>query len=61
MPRLEALEDRTVLSTFLVNNLNDSGSGSLRAASATANATSGADEIDFASGGSARPICTQGE
>ena len=34
MPRLEALEDRTVLSTFLVTNLNDSGSGSLRDATA---------------------------
>jgi hypothetical protein len=48
LPCLEALEDRTVLSTFLVSNLNDSGDGSLRAAIAAANTTAGADEIDFA-------------
>ena len=30
--RLETLEDRTVPSTFLVSNLNDSGAGSLRTA-----------------------------
>jgi hypothetical protein len=46
-PLLEVLEDRTVPSTFLVANLNDSGSGSLRAAVGAADSTSGA-VIDFA-------------
>ena len=40
-PGLEPLESRTVPST-LVTNLNDSGPGSLRAAVAAADATSGA-------------------
>jgi hypothetical protein len=45
---LEALEDRTLLSAILtVSNTNDSGAGSLRAAIATANQTSG-DTIAFA-------------
>jgi hypothetical protein len=48
-PRLEALEDRWVPSTFTVLNLNDSGPGSLRAAVQAADAVSGA-EIDFAPG-----------
>jgi predicted outer membrane repeat protein len=54
-PRLEALEDRTVPSTFLVTNLLDDGSaGSLRWAVAQANGHNNAlnpngvaDEIDF--------------
>jgi hypothetical protein len=37
-PRLEVLEDRTVLSTFLVTNTLDSGAGSLRQAILDANA-----------------------
>src|SRR4051812_6577269 len=45
--RLEPLEDRTVLSTFTVLNLNDSGSGSLRQAVLDANANPGS-TIDFA-------------
>jgi hypothetical protein len=45
--RLEAFEDRTLLSTFTVANLNDSGTGSLRAAIAAA---SSGDTIDFARG-----------
>jgi hypothetical protein len=49
VPRLEALEDRTVLSPLLVTNLNDSGAGSLRAAVQAADGTSGA-VIDFAKG-----------
>jgi hypothetical protein len=61
MPRLEALEDRTVLSTFLVSNLNDSGTGSLRAEIAAANAHPGADEIDFASGLTGTITLTSGE
>jgi hypothetical protein len=44
---LDGLEDRTVPSTFAVTNLLDSGSGSLRAAITTANATPGADVIHF--------------
>jgi hypothetical protein len=48
--RLESLESRTVLSAspFIVNNLNDAGAGSLRAAVVGANATPGADVIYFA-------------
>src|SRR5262245_52740058 len=46
-PRLEALEDRTVPSTFLVENLADSGPGSLRQAVLDANAQPGADQIFF--------------
>src|SRR5262245_4819362 len=47
-PRLEALEGRTVPSTFLVENLADSGPGSLRQAVQGANAQPGADWIFFA-------------
>src|SRR5262245_30356298 len=47
MPRLEALEDRTVPSTFLVENLADSGPGSLRQAVLDANVEPGADRIFF--------------
>src|SRR5262245_28265072 len=46
-PRLEALEDRTVPSTFLVENVADSGPGSLRQAVLDANALAGADLILF--------------
>src|SRR5205085_8247832 len=48
---LEALDDRTVPSTFTVTNLLDGGSDSLRAAVAAANANPGADTIDFATTG----------
>src|SRR5262245_45680879 len=44
---VEALEDRTVPSTFLVTSTADSGDGSLRRAVAAANATPGADTIVF--------------
>ena len=47
LPYLEFLEDRTVLSTFTVMNLADSGSGSLRQAILDANATPGDDTITF--------------
>jgi len=47
---VERLEDRTVPSTFTVQNLNDSGPGSLRAAITAANAYPNADEIEFANG-----------
>jgi hypothetical protein len=44
---LEALEDRTVPSTFTVSNLADSGPGSLRQAILDANASPGPDLIRF--------------
>ena len=47
-PLLEALEDRTLLSTFTVNSTLDDGSvGTLRRAVGQANSTTGADTIDF--------------
>src|SRR5262249_50268281 len=46
---VEALEDRTVPSTFTVLNAVDSGDGSLRAAISAAEANPGADVIQFAS------------
>ena len=49
-PRLEALECRTVPSTFTVGNLADSEPGSLRQAVLDANANPGADIINFADG-----------
>src|SRR5262249_61896247 len=48
VPRLEALEDRTVPSTFTVGTLADSGPGSLRQAILDANGQAGADVIAFA-------------
>ena len=48
LPQLLPLEHRTLFSTFTVTNLNDSGTGSLRAELAAAN--SGADTIVFAHG-----------
>src|SRR5262245_31066196 len=47
---VEALEDRTVPSTFTVLNLSDGGDGSLRQAVLDANALPGADDIRFADG-----------
>jgi len=44
---IESLEERTVLSTFSVTSLADSGAGSLRQAIETANTTVGADTIEF--------------
>lgn len=44
---LEELEDRTVLSTFTVLNLDDGGTGSLRQAILDANASNGLDTILF--------------
>ena len=47
-PRLEWMEDRTLLSTFLVSNTGDSGPGSLRQAILDSNAATGAtNTIDF--------------
>jgi predicted outer membrane repeat protein len=45
--RCEQLEDRVTPATFTVTNTADSGAGSLRWAVAQANATAGADVIDF--------------
>src|SRR5205823_1787151 len=45
---VERLEDRTVPSTFMVGNLSDSGTGSLRQAILDANGNPGADLIRFA-------------
>ena len=50
--RVEALEDRTLPSTFTVTNLLDTGADSLRAAITAANANPGADTIDFGVTGS---------
>src|SRR5436190_23129791 len=47
---VEYLEDRTVPSTFTVDTLADSGTGSLRAAITAANANPGADVVEFAHG-----------
>jgi hypothetical protein len=44
------LEERTLLSTFLVVNLHDGGAGSLRAAVSAANANPGADVIQLTGG-----------
>src|SRR5271165_5845013 len=47
-PWLEAMEDRTLLSTFVVTSTGDTGPGSLRQAILASNATaSGANTIDF--------------
>jgi titin len=55
-PCLERLEDRAVPSTFMVTNVADSGSGSLRQAILDANAHPGADVIRFSIGTGARTI-----
>src|SRR5947209_4510001 len=47
-PRFELVEDRTLLSAFLVTNTGDSGPGSLRQAILDSNAaTGGTNTIDF--------------
>ena len=48
LPRLEALEDRTLPTTFTVLNLDDSGTGSLRQAVLDADASAGPNDIVFA-------------
>src|SRR5262249_23168524 len=54
---LEWLEDRTVLSTFTVNNLADVGPGSLRQAILDSNAaTGGTNTIDFQIPGPGVPV-----
>ena len=55
--RFEWLEDRTVLSTFTVTNIADSGPGSLRQAILDANAaTRGTNAIDFQIPGQGVPV-----
>jgi hypothetical protein len=46
-PGVEPLEDRSLLTTFIVGTTADSGPGSLRQAILDANATAGADTIAF--------------
>src|SRR5262249_29391378 len=48
-PTVTALEGRELLSTLIVSNINDSGTGSLRAAVAQANSDGGGDTIGFSS------------
>jgi hypothetical protein len=48
---VEWLEDRRLLATFLVTNVNDSGDGSLRQAILDANANPGLDTVAFNVGG----------
>ena len=48
VPHLHPLEDRTLLNTYTVSNLADSGPGSLRQAVLDANAHHGTDRIVFA-------------
>src|SRR6516164_8996785 len=51
-PRLEVMEDRTLLAAFLVANTADSGPGSLRQAILDSNAVGGGtNTIDFAIAG----------
>jgi hypothetical protein len=48
---VERLEERSMLATFTVLNLNDAGAGSLRQAISDANNTAGADTIEFDTAG----------
>lgn len=54
--RLEALEDRTVPTTFVVTNSNDSGVGSFRQAILDSNGTAGPNNIVFAVTPTGEPI-----
>ena len=59
--RVEYLEERALLSSFSVTNLNDAGGGSLRQAIIDSNNTTGPNEIDFATGLSGTITLTGGE
>jgi hypothetical protein len=52
----EMLEDRVLFASFVVNNANDSGAGSLRQAILSANKTVGKDTVTFAIGSGAKTI-----
>ena len=54
--QFEAMESRLLLATFLVDNTNDSGSGSLRQAIDSANATAGFNIIDFDINSTGMPV-----
>lgn len=58
---VEALEERCLLATFAVTNLNDAGAGSLRAAILSANALAGADIVEFQEGLSGTITLTTGQ
>ena len=61
LPRIDLMEDRTLLSACTVLNLNDSGPCSLRAEITAANQTPGANTIDFANRLHGTIILTSGE
>jgi hypothetical protein len=61
IPQLDALEQRSLLSTFTVTNLLAGGTGSLRQAILSANATPGADTITFTAGLQGTITLTSGE
>src|SRR5262245_26992888 len=60
-PRLEALDDRTLPSTFTVTTKLDAGAGSLRQAVLDANGKLGSDTIVFAKGVNGTITLTSGE
>jgi hypothetical protein len=60
-PHVDPLEDRTLLNTYTVNNLADSGAGSLRQAILDANGDGGANQIVFAPGMQGTIALTGGE
>ena len=60
-PCIESLENRSMLTTLTVTNLDDAGDGSLRDAIDQANEMPGPDEIDFAPGVQGAIGLTSGE